>query len=136
MVRQIVLYIVIIAFFLGGCSDDHGTSPASFNYDALSAPDSFKITPGSYSLTLNWHYSSENVALTKEFLIYAVYYTEYGEYLDPVDTVAANVGQTDYVDTNSRLFGNAEYCYVLSAVDSSGIEGWRTETKCGITLVP
>ena len=136
MIRNIIFCIVIISFFTGGCSDEHGISPVSFNYNALAAPDSFKVTQGNYSLTLTWHYSSESLALTKEFLIYSDHGRGYFEYISPVDTVDAIDGNTDYTAINSMLVPNVEYCYVVSAVDSNGMEGWRTEVKCGVALIP
>ncbi len=136
MLRRISFYVVIILFFLGGCSDEHGTSPTSFEYEALPAPGNFEITSGSYSLTLSWDYSPENIALAKEFFVYVVDPYQYGGNIYPVDTLTVAEYNTSKGCTFDKLAANMEFCFVVSAVDLSGIEGRRAEAECGTTSAP
>jgi len=136
MTRQITFCILMTALVISGCSEEHGGSPTSFNYEELPAPENFEITAGTYCLTLSWDYSPENLALTEKFFVYFVNYTQYGEVLYPIDTLSVS----DYIDseevTYTELAANMEFCFTVSAADSNDMEGWRAEIECGTTLAP
>jgi len=136
MLKKISLYAVIVLFLLSGCSDEHGTSPASIEYEALPAPENFEITSANYSLTLSWDYSPNKITLTKEFFVYVVDPNQYGGVIYPVDTLTVADYNVSKGCTFDKLAANMEFCFVVSAVDLSGIEGWRAEAECGTTSAP
>lgn len=130
MLKRSIYIFTVLMITAFGCSEEHGVSPTAFDYDALPAPDSLEITPGNWQLTISWEYSPDKADLVDRFLVYRYYLTEYGEYLELADTTS-NMEYTD-----GDLVGNVEYCYMVSAVDSNGIEGFRSEKECGFTLTP
>ncbi|MDZ7859986.1 MAG: hypothetical protein U5O15_04880 [Candidatus Krumholzibacteriota bacterium] len=136
MIRQITFCVLITALVISGCSEEHGTSPTSFDYEELPAPENFEITAGTYSLTLSWDYSPGNLALTEEFFVYLVNYTQYGEMLYPIDTISVSDYLVSEEVTYTELAANMEFCFRVSAADSNDMEGWRTGIECGITLAP
>jgi hypothetical protein len=120
---MIVLTVVAMAALIS-CSNDHGTEPAPFDVVAPSSPTDLTVTPGSEQATVAWDYPSEDMATLEEFRVY---------YYFPAFNVVELAGTTTsltYVDT--RLVGNVEYCYKVSAVDTFGMEGWRTGEECAV----
>lgn len=130
--RRAILFLAVVLIMINGCSDKHGDSPTSFSRDALPAPENLVLTPGNWEINISWEYPSESQELVESFLVYRYYITAYGEYLEIADTTSADVMEF----TDQSLVGNVEYCYVVSAVDSSGMEGWRSGIECDVTLTP
>ncbi len=130
MLGRVIFIISLLLTAICGCGEDHGVSPSAFDYEGLPAPDSLDITPGNWQLTLSWKYPAEKADLVESYLVYRYYLTEYGKYLELADTTSS-MGYTD-----EGLVGNVEYCYVVSAVDTNGIEGFRSEIECDFTMTP
>jgi hypothetical protein len=123
MLKNILLALTVVAVAaLISCSNDHGTEPAPFDLDAPPTPTGLSVTPGSEQATITWDYPAEDMATLKEFRIY-YYFPAY----DVVELAGTATAMT-YVDT--KLVGNVEYCYKVSAVDTFGIEGWRSGEGC------
>jgi len=122
MFRITVIFAVLLVLAGAGCSDEHGNSPTSFNYEPLSAPDNLEAEPGAESITLTWTHSGQY----REFYIYMMYYSGTEAVLQPVDTTSSTSS------TVGGLVPNLEYCFIVSAVDSSGMEGWRSSEACAV----
>ena len=104
------------------CSKKHEALPTGFAYDPLPAPTDLEVTAAAEEASLSWDYPVDRIDEVKEFRIY--YYVEmYGS-----DQLIGTSTATSFTD--SQLLGNLEYCYRVSAVDSSGFEGVRTGTVC------
>ena len=122
MFRISVIFAVLFALSGMGCSDEHGSSPTSFNYDPLSAPDNLEAEPGIESVTLTWSHTGPY----REFFVYLMYYSGTEAVLQPIDTTSSPKS------TIGDLVPNLEYCFVVSAVDSNGMEGWRSSEACAV----
>jgi len=122
MFRISALCAIILVILAGGCSEEHGSSPTAYKYDALSSPESLEAEPGPESISLSWDHSGDY----REFIVYIVYYSGPEELYQPVDTT------TGMSCTVGELVPNLEYCFAVSAVDSSGVEGWRTKPACAV----
>jgi hypothetical protein len=122
MIRIYTLFSVLLIVLLAGCSDEHGSSPTAYDYDPLSAPDSLEAEPGVESISLSWSHPGGY----REFIIYFVYYSGAEAIHQAVDTTSVTTVTVD------ELVPNLEYCFSVSAVDSSGIEGWRSEEVCAM----
>ena len=120
---MIALMVVAAAAFVS-CSNDHGTEPAPFDVEAPPAPSDLSVTAGTEQATIEWDYPSENMGALEEFRVY-YYFAAF----DAVE-LAGTTTNTTYTDT--KLVGNVEYCYKVSAVDTFGMEGWRTDEDCAV----
>jgi len=121
--KRFALVVLLVAAACS-CGKDHGTAPARFDVTALPAPVDLAVEPGPEQATLTWSYPLESRACVREFRLY--YYFEVFDVIEPI----ASTEDTFFVDT--RLVGNLQYCYVVSAVDTNGIEGWRTSAVCAL----
>jgi hypothetical protein len=127
--KAILASFVMAAAALVSCSDDHGTEPAPFDVSAPETPADLTVTPGPASATVQWSFDGDAGSL-EEFRVY-YYFSAYG-LLELVGTTEP--GTTSYTDTG--LVGNVEYCYVVSAVDTFGMEGARTGEECVVAGTP
>lgn len=126
MIRA-MLYVTMMALVCTvSCGKDHEGLPTGFVYDPPPTPGDFCATAGVEQVQLSWSYPVGSLPAIQEFRIY-YYYSLY----DMVELVGTTA-DTEYTDT--RLIGNVEYCYRVSAVDTSGLEGYRTESACVTTL--
>ncbi len=126
MIRVLKSVAAIVIIIIASCGKDHEGLPTSFEYVPPPTPTNFEVTAGVESAHLSWSYTAEGMAVLREFRIY-YYYSMY-DILELIDT------STDTAYTDSLLIGNVEYCYVVSAVDTTGLEGWRTAKRCVIVL--
>jgi hypothetical protein len=124
MQRFAIVILISLSMLLCSCGKDHEGLPTGFAYNPLPTPEDLEVAPGAgpESLVISWSYPPEHIGAVKEFRIYYYY-----EIYDMVELAGTGTG-TSYTDT--KLIGNVEYCYVVSAVDSSGLEGWRTAPVC------
>jgi hypothetical protein len=130
MTRRCIFILAALLIIIWGCSDEHGSSPTAFSYEALPAPQNLQLAPGDWEITLSWEYPPEKEPMVENYLVYRYYFTEYGEYIEIADTTDSK----EYTD--SDLIGNVEYCYMVSAVDSNGMEGRRTGIECEYAETP
>jgi len=125
MLKNITIALIAVAAgILVSCSNDHGTEPAPFDVAAPPAPTGLSVTPGQESAVISWEYPPESMGSIEEFRVY-YYFPSY----DALELAGTTTGLT-YTDT--RLVGNVEYCYKVSAVDTFGMEGWRTLEECAV----
>jgi hypothetical protein len=123
MLRKIAIALTVVAAAaLVSCSNDHGTEPAPFSMEAPPTPTDLSVTAGTEQATLTWDYPPESEGALEEFRVY-YYFPVY----DAVE-LAGTTTDMSYVD--DHLVGHIEYCYKVSAVDTFGIEGWRTAEEC------
>lgn len=122
MYRISVILAALFLLAVTGCSDEHGSSPTSFNYDPLSAPVNLEAEAGAESITLTWTHTGQY----REFYVYLMYHSGTEAVLQPVDTTSSTSSIV------GDLVPNLEYCFVVSAVDSSGMEGWRSSEACAV----
>jgi hypothetical protein len=106
------------------CGKDHRDLPTGFAYDPPAAPTNLVVTAGTELNTITWSYPAPDRASIRGFIVYE--YLESNGMIAPLDTT------TDFVFVDSPLIGNLRYCYKVSAVDTSGFEGWRTEEACAV----
>lgn len=124
MLNKIMIALMVVAVgALVSCSDNHGTEPVPFDVDAPQIPVDLTVTPGAEQATVSWSYPGSTGTL-EEFRVY-YYFPAYD-----VAELAGTTTGTTYIDT--RLVGNVEYCYKVSAVDTFGMEGWRTGEECAV----
>ncbi len=124
--KRIAVPVLIFSFlFAASCSSEHGESPASFAVESLPAPIDLTATAGIEQVRLDWDYPAGEIGEVREFRVY--YYYETYDMMEFIDTTT----DTYYID--SGLIGNVQYCYAVSAVDSAGMEGWRTDSVCAET---
>jgi fibronectin type 3 domain-containing protein len=107
---------------LGACSKDHTDLPTGFAYTPPETPTNFQVAAGAESATLTWDYPADALGAIQEFRIY--YHIEAFDVLELIGTT----DETTYTD--DKLVGNLTYCYSISAVDTTGLEGWRLEPIC------
>ncbi len=121
MKRSIVLMLAA-AVLLAGCGKDHADLPTAFIYTVPPTPTNLAADPGPERCTVSWSYPAEARDLVREFRVY-----QYYEGYDMVALVGVTA-DTSFVDT--LLVGNLYYCYKVSAVDTTGFEGWRAGEVC------
>ena len=125
MLKKMLLAFTVVAMAaLISCSNDHGTEPAPFDAVAPPTPTGLSVTSGAEQATIAWDYPAEDMATLEEFRVY-YYFPAYN-----VVELAGTTTDMTYVDT--KLVGNFEYCYKVSAVDTFGMEGYRTEEECAV----
>jgi hypothetical protein len=125
MLKNIAMALMAVAAAaLVSCSNDHGTEPAPFDVTAPAAPTDLSVTPGQESAVIAWEYPPQSMGSIEEFRVY-YYFPAYGAL-----ELAGTTTSLTYTDT--KLVGNVEYCYKVSAVDTFGWEGWRTEEECAV----
>jgi len=122
--KRHALMLLVLAVAAASCGKDHGSQPAPFDFDYPPTPVDVTATAGVEQATISWSYPAGSRDLIEEFRLY--YYVEV---YDAVQLIAT-LTDTFYVD--SRLVGNLEYCYKVSAVDTNGIEGWRSDPACAL----
>lgn len=111
-----------IAALCISCGKDHTDLPTGFAYDPPPTPSNLVVTGGEELSTIRWSYPAIARGSIGEFRVY--------EYFESYDMIALVGTTTDTVFVDSLLIGNLGYCYKVSAVDTSGFEGWRTESVC------
>jgi hypothetical protein len=111
-----------IAALCISCGKDHRDLPTGFAYDPPPTPTNLVVTGGEELSTIRWSYPAPDRASIREFRVY--------EYFEAYDMIELINTTTDTVFVDSLLIGNLGYCYKVSAVDTSGFEGWRTEKAC------
>ena len=126
MIRAMISVVMLAMLVVVSCGKDHEGLPTSFIYEPPPTPTDFQATAGVEEVHLSWSYPSESLPELEEFRIY-YYYSIY----DMVELIGTT-SDTEYTDT--QLIGNVEYCYVVSAVDTTGLEGWRTSMECVTVL--
>ncbi len=122
--KMIIALTVVAAAALVSCSNNHGTEPESFDVAAPPTPADLTVIPGTEQAAISWAYPLESMGALKEFRVY--YYFAAFDALELVDTTTS----LTYIDT--KLIGNVEYCYRVSAVDTFGMEGWRSGEECAV----
>ena len=122
----IICFLVAAAGLLAvSCGKDHGTEPGPFEFDDPPVPVDLTVTSGPGSVTVEWSYPAGELGRVEEFRVY--YWVEAFDAVELAGTTPTN----SFVD--SRLVGNLEYCYMVSAVDTSGMEGYRSGPECAVT---
>jgi hypothetical protein len=124
----IVIIMVSAVMFLLGCSKEHQDLPTSFAFDPPPTPTNFDVVGGPYEAVLTWDYPPEEMGALKEFRVY-YYYEIYG-----MVELIGTTHETSYTD--AQLVGNLIYCYRVSAVDTTDLEGYRTQTVCDTVVTP
>ena len=121
--RSFAVYLLIAAVGVClSCGKDRENLPTGFAYSPPPAPQDLVVVGGREASTISWSYPASSRPLIKEFRVY--------QYLEAYDLVQL-VGTTrDTTFTDSFLIGNLYYCYKVSAVDTTGFEGWRTASEC------
>ena len=114
--------LAAIAALCISCGKDHQDLPTGFAYDPPPTPTNLVVTGGKELSTITWSYPAIARASIREFRVYE-YYAAY----DMTELIGTT---TDTVFVDSLLIGNLGYCYKISAVDTSGFEGWRTGSVC------
>ena len=122
MKRQSMILLVLA--LAASCGKDHGAEPGPFDIAYPPTPTGLTVTAGVEQATIRWSYPAESRELVEEFKLY--YYFEAFDAVELLSTVS------DTVFVDSQLVGNLEYCYRVSAVDTNGIEGYRTAPACAV----
>jgi hypothetical protein len=121
-----VLALAVLAALAFSCSKEHQDLPTGFRLEPPPTPANVVVAGGAERATVSWSYPPASLASIREFRVY--------QYL-PAYAVLALVGTTtDTAFVDSLLVGNLTYCYKVSAVDTTGLEGWRTATECAFVL--
>jgi hypothetical protein len=121
--RHFAWYVMgAIAALCISCGTDHQNLPTGFAYDPPPTPTNLLVVGGEERSTITWSYPATARASIGEFRIY--------EYIASYDMLELIGTAADTVFVDSLLIGNLGYCYKVSAVDTSGFEGWRTESEC------
>lgn len=118
----LLVMVVSVAVLAVGCSKEHEDLPTSFIYDPPSVPLDLEVAGGNQQAVLNWDYPSEEIGGIEEFRVY-YYFEAYG-----IVELVGTTNTTNFTDT--QLVGNLSYCYQVSAVDTTGLEGYSTEEVC------
>lgn len=118
--------LAAVAALCISCSEEHQDLPTGFAYDPPATPTGLAVTGGKERATITWSYPAGERASVGGFRVY-----EYYESYDLIELVGTT---TDTVFVDSLLIGNLGYCYKVSAVDTAGFEGWRTESVCAFVL--
>jgi hypothetical protein len=114
--------LVLVAALAFSCSKDHQNLPTAFSLESPATPTNLVVTGGVERSTVSWHYPPSALGAVREFRVY-----QYVPSYDILDLVGTT-GDTVFVD--SLLVGNISYCYKVAAVDTTGLEGWRTASVC------
>ena len=117
-----LLSVLLLGAILGSCSKQNKDLPTGFQFVAPATPTNVVVTPGVERSALAWSYPAAALAGVKEFRIY-----EFFAQLQALELVGTT-RDTTFVD--SLLVGNLTYCYEVSAVDTTGFDGFRTAAKC------
>jgi hypothetical protein len=121
--RSFALFVLIATVGLClSCGTDHENLPTGFAYNPPPTPENVAVVGGHESSTISWSYPAEARASIGEFRVY-----QYSEAYNVVQLVGTTA---DTAFTDSLLVGNLYYCYKVSAVDTTGFEGWRTPSVC------
>lgn len=104
------------------CGKDHTGLPTGPEKEALPAPTGVALAPGAEFCRVSWSFPEELRPLVKEFRVY--------QYFSGYDLVELVGTTADTFCVDAYLIGNLYYCYVVSAVDSSDFEGWRSSPVC------
>jgi len=121
--RSFALYLLIATVGLClSCGTDHENLPTGFAYDPPPTPEDVAVVGGHESSTISWSYPVEARGSIREFRVY--------QYIEAYDIVQLVGMTTGTAFTDSFLVGNLYYCYKVSAVDTTGFEGWRTPSVC------
>jgi hypothetical protein len=121
--RWCALFLVLatVGLYLS-CGTDHENLPTEFAYNPPPMPEDVVVVGGHESSTISWSYPAEARGGIKEFRVY--------QYIEAYDIVQLVGTTSDTAFTDSFLVGNLYYCYRVSAVDTTGFEGWRTPSVC------
>ncbi len=111
-----------IAALCISCGEDHRDLPTGFAYDPPPTPVDLVVIGGEELSTIKWSYPAIARASIREFRVY--------EFFEPYNMLELVGTTADTVFVDSLLIGNLGYCYKVSAVDTSGFEGWRTRSVC------
>ncbi len=114
--------VMLLGALLGSCSKQNKDLPTSFMFVPPATPTDVVVTPGVERSTVTWRYETAALANVKEFRVY-----EFFPQLQELVLVGAT---KDTVFVDSLLVGNLTYCYKVSAVDTTGFEGYRTAAEC------
>jgi len=112
----------VLMTLLVSCGTDHENLPTAFEFTPPPTPTNVVAEAGEERSILHWSYPAEARTSIKEFNVY--------EYFQPYDMIALIGTTTDTSFVDSLLIGNLSYCYRISAVDTTGLEGWRTASVC------
>ena len=115
------LLLVTVALSLS-CGKDHENLPTGFAYDTPPTPENVVVTGGKEECTIRWSYPAAARPSIEEFRVY--------EYIEAYDMTTLIGTTSDTVFVDSLLIGNLYYCFKISAVDTTGFEGWRTASAC------
>ena len=118
----VLMLLAAIAFTCSSCSADHRDLPTSFAYDPPPTPTGLVAAGGEELCTIRWSYPAAARPSIEGFRVY--------QYFEDYDLLQIIGSTTDTVFVDSLLIGNLTYCYKVSAVDSTGFEGWQTESAC------
>jgi hypothetical protein len=122
MKRLIAFSLVSAALLCSSCGTDHANLPTEFIYAAPPTPTNLAAAPAPERCALSWSYPAGSMSLVREFRVYQCY-EAYG-----IVQLIGTTADTAFVD--SLLVGNLYYCYTVSAVDTTGLEGWRADAVC------
>ena len=126
MKEVLIGLLILLLFLLPACSKEHTDLPTGFRYNPLPAPYDVTVEGRNEMAVISWRFSPEKINSVKEFRVY--------QYIEAYDMIQLIGVTADTVYTDSLLIGNLLYCYKVSAVDSSGFEGWRSAESCGFVL--
>jgi len=124
MKKLLVSTGIALALSVLSCGAEHTDLPTGFRYLPPPTPADLTVEGGTEECIVRWTYPAEGMPSLEEFRVY--YYLEAYGLLELVGTTT----DTEYVD--SLLIGNLSYCYAVSAVDTSGLEGWRAGPACAM----
>jgi fibronectin type 3 domain-containing protein len=122
--KRMMMLIFIFSFVLTcGCSKEHKDLPTSIDRVWPATPTDFEVDAGVESAVLTWSYPGAIDSLSC-FNIYWVHV-----YFDMImEELRGTTDETNFTDT--LLIGNNRYCYMVSAVNKTGLEGRRTQIEC------
>ena len=94
----------------------------TFEYVPPPTPANVTAAGGEEQSVVSWSYPDDARASVGEFNVY--------QYFPPYDVLELIGTTTDTFYVDSLLIGNLNYCYKVSAVDTTGLEGWRSAAVC------
>lgn len=116
-----VLAVLLAVSFLA-CGADHDNLPTAFECSPPPVPVDLSATVQSGEVLLAWGHADPGIV--SEYRVY-YFYEAYGM----IEFIGSTT-EMQYRDDD--LVPNVEYCYVVSAVDTNGLEGYRTESLCAV----
>ncbi len=123
--RHFIAFCLILFVLLAvSCSKEHTNLPVGFKYDPPETPTDLRVTSEAENAILNWSYPEGMMDSVEEFRVYY--------YLQGYDLIELIATTTDTTFVDSMLIVNMEYCYKVSAVDTTGFEGYRTDSVCEV----